>query len=178
MLKGQSVDQLLLVFRKFRERHARGEPLHNSYREAVREVAERYSVTYQTIGDGCRRRLQLNNIDELYALLEQWVEGNPEPLAKQLKRASDHSAHDNIMRFFESSTSSAKVTPRQVASATSKGKFDTFSFSLSERNARMLRALAEISGVSTREMVNQLVGAALAEKMKLVAQEIIRDSEN
>ena len=176
MMKPQTIEQLLLVFRLFRERHAGGEPLRRSYREAVREVADLHSVTYQTIGDGCRRRLQLNKIEELFDLLQQWVEGNPEPLAEKLKAASDYSAHDNIGAFFESSASSSKVTSRPVAPVISDGKLDSFSFRLPERDSRMLRALAEIEGISIPEMLGQLVRAAVAERMKSVAQRIIHDS--
>ena len=169
-MKAQSVEQLLLVFGLFRERHARGEPLRRSYQEAVREVAHRYSVTYQTIGDGCRRRLLLNTIDELYTLLKYWVEGDPDPLAKQLKAASDHTVHDNISEFFESSAKSAVVTPRQVTPGTSESKFESFSFRLPQRYARMVRALAEIEGISPPEALSQLVITAVAERMKSVAQ--------
>lgn len=166
-MKGQTVEQLLLVFRSFRERYARGKPLHKAYQEAVREVADGHAVTYQTIGDGCRRRLKLNSIRELYALLACWMEGDPEPLAKQLKAASDPSAHDDITEFFGS----------EARPATSDNRFDTFSMRLPERGARMARALAEIEGVSTSELLSRLVESAVAEKMKLVAQAILHDSE-
>jgi predicted nucleotidyltransferase len=41
----------------------------------------------------------------------------------------------------------------------------------------MARALAEIEGVSTSELLSRLAGSAVAEKMKLVAQAILHDSE-
>jgi hypothetical protein len=192
MIKRQTVEQLLLVFRSFRERYARGKPLHKAYQEAVREVADGQAVTYQTIGDGCRRRLKLNSIRELYALLARWMEGDPEPLAKQLKAASDPSAHDDITEFFGteffgteffgteffgSSATFAVAGGREARPATSDRRFDTFSLRLAERDARMARALAEIEGVSTSELLSRLVEAAVAEKMKLVAQAILHDSE-
>lgn len=166
-MKGQTVEQLLLVFRSFRESYARGKPLHKAYQEAVREVADGHAVTYQTIGDGCRRRLKLNSIRELYALLARWMEGDPEPLAKQLKAASDPSAHNDITEFFGS----------EARPATSDSRPDTFSLRLPEHDARMARALAEIEGVSTSELLSRLVESAVAEKMKLVAQAILHDSE-
>ena len=182
MMKRQTVEQLLLVFRSFRESYARGKPLHKAYQEAVREVADGHAVTYQTIGDGCRRRLKLNNIRELYALLARWMEGDPEPLAKQLKAASDPSAHDDITEFFGteffgSSATFAVAGGREARPATSDSRFDTFSLRLPERDARMARALAEIEGVSTSELLSRLVESAVAEKMKLVAQAILHDSE-
>lgn len=165
-MNSHTIDQLLHVFRLFCERHAKGVPLRKSYTKAVREVANFESVTYQTIGDGCRRRLQLNKIDELYALLQQWVEGNPEPLMNQLKAASDHSAHDKIAAFFKSNVSSARVTHRQVMHATSEVKIETFSVRLSEHDTRVLRALAEIEGISPSEVLGELVGPAAVERLK------------
>ena len=176
-MKHQTVEQLLLVFRSFRESYARGRPLHKAYQDAVREVADGHAVTYQTIGDGCRRRLKLNNIRELYALLARWMEGDSEPLAKQLKAASDPSAHNDITEFFGSSATFSVAGGWKARPATSDSRFDTFSLRLPERDARMARALAELEGVSTSELLSQLVGFAVAEKMKLVAQAILHDSE-
>ncbi len=176
-MKHQTVEQLLLVFRSFRESYARGRPLHKAYQDAVREVADGHAVTYQTIGDGCRRRLKLKNIRELYALLARWMEGDSEPLAKQLKAASDPSAHNDITEFFGSSATFSVAGGREARPATSDSRFDTFSLRLPERDARMARALAELEGVSTSELLSQLVGFAVAEKMKLVAQAILHDSE-
>ena len=181
-MKHQTVAQLLLVFRSFRESYAQGKPLHKAYQEAVREVADGQAVTYQTIGDGCRRRLKLNSIRELYALLARWMKGDPEPLAKQLKAASDPSAHDEITEFFAteflgSSATFAVAGGREARPATSDRRFDTFSLRLPERDARMARALAEIEGVSTSELLSRLVEAAVAVKMKLVAQAILHDPE-
>ncbi len=176
MMKHQTVDQLLHVFRLFRERYAGGEPLQKSYRQAVREVAKLHSLTYQTIGDGCRRRLKLDNIRELYDLLHNWMEGRPEPLMEQLKSASDPSTHDEIADFFGASSSAAQTVARQGPPAIPGAKFATFSFQLREHDARMLRALAEIEGMSPPELLRGLVGSAVAERMKRVAQAMLRDS--
>ena len=86
MMTPKTVEQLLQVFRLFRDNHASGKPLHTSYHDAVREVARLNSVTYQTIGDGCRRRLRLKDINELYELLAAWVKGDSRGLVQQLKQ--------------------------------------------------------------------------------------------
>lgn len=176
MMRRQTVEQLLLVFRSFHERYAQGRPLHRAYQEAVREVADRHKVTYQTIGDGCRRRLKLEDIRELYALLARWMEGDSEPLAEQLKAASDPSAHDDITEFFGSSTAFGVARHQEPSPATAEGSFSAFSLRLVERDARMARALAEIEGISPPELLGRLVGTAVAEKMKLVAQAILNES--
>lgn len=173
-MRHQTVDQLLQVFRLFREKFAGGMPLRKSYRESVREVADRHAVTYQTIGDGCRRRLNLGEIRELYDLLQHWVDGDPRPLMKQLKGASDPSAHQEIADFF---VAGSKAGGEQGSPAVPEARFATFSFQLRERDARMLRALAEIEGMSPPELIGGLVASAVAERMKRVAQNMLRDLE-
>lgn len=177
MMTDQTVDQLLHVFRLFRERYERGESLHKAYREAVREVAKRHGVTYQTIGDGCRRRLKLDSIRELYDLLSAWIEGRPEPLADQLKKASHPASHGEIDTFFGAASVTGHEIPERTASAATSRKFAEFSFQLPERDARMLRALAEIEGVTTAVLLRDVVATAVAERMRHVAQAIVRESQ-
>ncbi len=175
MMRRQTVEQLLLVFRSFRERYAGGKPLHKAYQKAVREVADRYGVTYQTIGGGCRFRLKLKEIHELYALLARWMEGDSEPLATQLKAASDPSSHGDIADFFRAAKAIAAAAPGPAAASTSADRFDTFSFRLPQRDSRMLRALAEIEGVSPPELLSAMMGTVVAERMQHVARAEQRD---
>ena len=177
MTTSQSVDQVLHVLRLFRERYDSGEPLHRAYREGVREVARHHHVTYQTIGDGCRRRLKLDDIRAFYDLLSHWVEGDPEPLRSQLKEACDPAAHDRIHEFFESANAKEQGIGGTLSAAGVPNKSSTVSFQLSERDARMLRALAEIEAVSPAELVRSIVGSAVAERMKRVAEAIGRDMD-
>jgi predicted nucleotidyltransferase len=175
MMTSQSVDQVLRVLRLFRERYDNDEPLHKAYREGVREVARHHHVTYQTIGDGCRRRLKLDHIREFYDLLSLWVDGDPEPLRKRLKDACDPAAHDRIDEFFEPAKTKEQGSVGRISDAVVPNKSSTFSFQLSERDARMLRAVAEIEAVSPAELVRGIVGSAVAERMKQVAEAIGRD---
>jgi uncharacterized protein len=177
MMKHQTVNQVLQVFRLFRERYAAGEPLHKSYRRAVREVAKLHDLSYQTIGDGCRRRLKLSNIRELYDLLRHWMDGRPGPLMEQLKSACDPSTHDEIADFFGTSSSAAPTVAKQASPSLPEAKFTTFSFRLRDKDARMLRALAEIEGVSPPELIGDLVGSAVVERMKRVAEAMLRESK-
>ena len=172
MMRQQTVDQLLQVFRLFRENFAGGMPLRKAYREAVREVANLYGVTYQTIGDGCRRRLKLEYIRELYDLLQTWVDGDPGPLMTQFKSASDPSTHDEIADFFGAAS---RAPGRHGPPGVPEARIASFSFQLGERDARMLRALAEIEGTSPPELLERLVASAVAERMKRVAQAMLQD---
>ncbi len=177
MLTPQSVQQLLQVLRNFRDNHASGMPLHRSYQEAVRTVAIAHSVTYQNIGDGCRRRLRLNDISEFHELLAAWVKGDARGLVRQLKENSDSSAHSEIDQFF----SGVQPAPTENRKASSKGtshnETETLSFRLLPRDARMLKALAELEGVSVGELTARVVSAAVRDRMTVVARGIVKDAE-
>lgn len=159
-----TVQQLLQVFRLFHENHRRGMPLNRSYHEAVRTVAKSFSVTYQTIGDGCRRRLELTSINELYEMLSAWVRGESRALLNQLKKCSDPAAHAEVERFFSMTEA---VTPPKP-----KPSFESVAVSLrlEARDASLLRALAELEG---EEVIARVVSGAVRERMKVVARGLI-----
>ena len=172
-----TVQQLLQVFRHFRDNHASGMPLHRSYREAVRAVKDAHAVTYQTVGDGCRRRLGLKDISELYELLAAWVKGDPHGLARQLKDNSDPSAHAEIDQFFLG-TQPALVENRKIpAKALSQDDSEALSFRMPSNDARMLRALAELEGVSVGELTARFVCEAVRNRITVVARGIIKKAE-
>lgn len=168
-----TVQQLLQVFRLFRENHAGGMPLHMSYHEAVRSVAKTDSLTYQTIGDGCRRRLGLTNINELHEMLSAWVRGEPGALLNQLKRHSDPVSHREIEKFFSTTEPTTILKPKASVTAVPKEEPETVSFRLQARDARWLRALAELKGVSASELTASVVSTAVREQMKVVARGLI-----
>ncbi len=177
MMTSQTVQQLLQVFRKTRDNHTSGMPLHRSYQEAVRSVADAHSVTYQTVGDGCRRRLGLNNISELYELLAAWVKGDSRGLVRQLKESSDSESHAEIEQFF----SGGDAVPSEIRKASPKtpshDETETFQFRLAERDARMLRALAELEGISAPEIIARTVTAAVRDRMAVIARGIVKNAE-
>ena len=177
MMKLQTVDQLLLVLRLFREHCRRGTPLRKAYQAAVRSVAEQYGVTYQTIGDGCRRRLRLNEINELYVLLELWMKGDSRPLARQLRAVSESSSHDVIESFFGFTNTGPERPLRDLENETTEAEFDIFSFRLPKREARLLRALSELKGVSVPNYLALVVGSAAQKEMARIAREFAREAE-
>jgi len=177
MITSQTVQQLLQVFRNFRDNHASGMPLHRSYREAVHTVADAHSVTYQTIGDGCRRRLRLNDIGELYELLASWVKGDSRGLVRQLKENSDPSVHAEIDQFFSGAQSALTENKKASSKISSHDESETFSFRLPARDARMLKALAELEGVSVGELTARVVSEAVRDRMTVVARSIVKSAE-
>ena len=177
MLKSNTIRQLLEVLAIFYKSHSRGIPINRSYHEAVRRVAQEYGVTYQTIGDGCRRRLKLNDVGQLHSLLQRWMEGDPHGLIEVLKGNTDSHNHEEIDRFFRTpptvSNHSEKYGPVQINAT----RAETFSFQLPKKDARILRATSEISGTPVPEMLTQIVSKSIREKIKEMAHEIIQDTQ-
>lgn len=174
MMTRNTVIQLLQVFEDYRCNYLSGIPSHKSYQDAVRKIAKRYSVTYQTIGDGCRRRLNLGEISQLYKMLEEWMNGHPVGLRTQLIKNSDPNAHLDINSFFsKASYDLESKAPVTVASNSEQG-VEAFSFRLSDNDARMLRALAEIEGSSPFQLVAKIVQEAVNTKMKEFAENMVK----
>jgi hypothetical protein len=180
MMTSHTVQQLLQVFRHFRENHASGMSLHRSYSAGVRAVAKEHAVTYQTIGDGCRRRLRLTEINQLYELLAAWVKGDPRGLVRQLKENSDPVAGADIDQFFASGDgpSSPVETRKPSLKAPSREESETFSFRLPAPDARMLKALAELEGVSVGELTAREVAVAVRDRITAVARGIVKNAES
>ncbi len=173
MMTPNTVQQLLEVFRLFHNHFSGGVPPHRAYQDAVREVAKKYSVTYQTIGDGCRRRLKLDNIHELHVLLSSWTKGEPGPLTKQLKANSDPNTHFVIDELFQGTGESTVPVSDSNASPSVKDGFETYSFRLRERDALKLRALSGIERRSPSEIISDSVSVAVRERMRAFAQVLV-----
>lgn len=177
MMTPQTIKQLLHVFRSFRDNYKSGMPLHRAYQEAVRSVADAHSITYQTVGDGCRRRLGLNNINKLYELLAAWVKGDSRGLVGQLKENSDPSSHAEIEQFFAAGDAAQADTGKPSPKGLLNGETEIFQFRLPERDARLLKALAELEGVSSSELIVRTISTAVRDRLAVVARSIIKNAE-
>lgn len=118
-LTHNSVQQLLMVLEDTARNTHHGTPLPAAYHEAVRHVADRHGVTYQTIGDLCRRRLALSDIDEFVQLLHKWLRGDGESLRRLIKKQSSPATHSMVDSFFRDAANSEATSP---ATSTAKGK--------------------------------------------------------
>ena len=167
MMSRKTVRQLIQVFEQVRINYMNGVPLHKSY--AVRKIADKHGLTYQTIGDGCRRRMKLEDISNLHKLLEQWMQGNPAELALQLRQNSIPVAHPDIEAFFSGSVRGTTTATTEFTPLNARKSEDTFSFHLIETDARLLRALAEIEGTQPPQLIAQIVQKAVNKKMKKFA---------
>ena len=164
MMTPHTVQQLIRVFSTFRDNYGSGVGLRHSYTRAVRTVADASSVTYQTIGDGCRRRLGLTEISELYELLHAWVNGEPQGLARQLKDHSARSSHSDIELFFSSPSVAAPHVTHVPPLGSVDDRTETFQFRLPEPDARVLKALAALDGISAPEIIVQWVTAGIRDR--------------
>jgi hypothetical protein len=101
-----SVAQLLEVLDRAHRNHTKqGAAVSTAYQDAVRHVAQRKGVTYQTIGDLCRRRLGLGGIDEFFHLLDQWFSGDSDPLRGRILRYASGDTHSIVKAFFDRGSS-------------------------------------------------------------------------
>ena len=183
MLKSESVTQLLQVLELTRRSVGRGIPLERAYQDGIRDIANRHSVAYQTIGDLCRRRLGLEDISAFVALLEQWVRNSAEPLRRVIVKNSEPSAKRNIDAYFDgnwsplplNSLGSAFATPDPKTSERRKEPLsppEEVLLRLSPELSRRLQ-LALLAGLgSTREeaALNLLERGFAAEKERIQKQ--------
>jgi len=161
MLHSKSVNQILDVLTKFRARHSRGEPVIKAYQGAVEDVRKDYHVAYQTIGDLCRRRLQLATINNFYNLLEQWIMGNAEPLLDVLLAHTIKQDHGKLSSYFYEGKQ--KFGTQKTASFALEG--ETFTFRLGGDAAKKLKILSIESG-SSSEWLIQVVSEVVNRRYK------------
>lgn len=161
MLRSKSLNQILDVLTKFRARHSRGEPVIKAYQGAVDEVRKDYQVAYQTIGDLCRRRLQLSTINNFYNLLEQWVIGNPEPLLDVLLALTIKQDHDKLISYFDERNQKAGIQKTTSVPL----ERETFTFRLGGDAAKKLKILSIEIG-SPSEWLSQVVSEVVNRRYK------------
>ena len=175
MMGRQTVQQLLDVFRNFRDNHQSGMPLHRAYQKGVRTVADAYAITYQTVGDGCRRRLGLKKINELYGLLNAWAKGEPRGLMRQLIANSDPSSRVEIEQFFSARAGAEDETRKASPKGLSRDEAEIFQFRLPAPDSRFLKALAELQGISPSDLIAQTMSVAVRERMAAAARSFIQN---
>jgi hypothetical protein len=179
MLKRNSTEQIVEVLQKTREDYNSGESVRKAYQNAVNHVATKYDVRYQTIADGCRRRLYLSNVDEFINLISEWLgSGNPEALSNILKKHSEKAAHRLIDDFFNQ-RQSATHDNRPIAPGSGLEQHsEIMTVRISTEKAKKLRALAEIEGVPSQEMLIKLINTSIEEQLRKWASNILSDSNN
>ena len=163
MLRARTVTQMLQVLDLYRKGRQAGESIERALQSATQRVADEYNVTYQTIGDGYRRRLELQTIEHLHTLLARWDQGDPAGLARLLKGHTEVSNHQPIDQFFadEGDVTCANAEPTDHRSAPAR-KRETLTVELSSSEMKRLEALAEIVGSTATSLASRFVSDTLA----------------
>jgi len=166
-LESKTLDQILEVIRLSKNNYLAGFSIETAYREAIQKVADEYSVAYQTIGDGCRRRLGLSNMGEFNKLIKDHVNGNSVKLMELLETHTDSLKHDKIKRFFldegQAKEASIKITDRHD---NAELKQEAITFRLDRESVRKLKALAELEGLSVAAWLAGMTKRIVDEKLK------------
>jgi hypothetical protein len=170
MLELSSVDQILRVLELLRQNRRLGFDIAAACSRAIQQVAKEANVRYQTIGDGCRRRLGLVDMSAFHRLVDEWLRGNPAQLIKVLKQNSTPAAASRISQFFQESQATFP-SARVASTAPSPVKNShPVRITIEDGDARMLRVLAQLEGREPdavaadllRESVRDRLRAALA----------------
>lgn len=172
MMTNKTLQQILDVLKYSKYNYGSGKSLTSSYQDAISRVANEYGVTYQTIGDGCRRRLKLDSIGEFSELVRKWFNGNTSPLINVLKSQTSSRLHSKIENFFDSKGSVEEnniLNEKHIQKEESKMEFN---FEIKETDRRYLKALSEIEGVDEKDLINNIVSDGIKDRMKKAVQNL------
>lgn len=142
MLTEKTVNQILWVLELTKKNFNSGLSIAKSYQKAVGEVADRNKIRYQTIADGCRRRLGLDDVGQLVELLEDWLDGRPEQLKELLiLHAEDYK--EKINAFFVGGRATSESLTLKVDAFPGS---ETLLIRLSHQMFSQLKDLADFNG--------------------------------
>lgn len=164
MLEPHTVDQILRVLELFRQNKRLGFSTGSACSRAIKQVAEEHNVAYQTIGDGCRRRLGLIDIGVFHGMAEAWLNGDADALVKVLKRNSTKSSEPRIDAFF--------ATPPEAKSSAHKSgngakqPTATLHLHMSDPDLKMLRALAQLQDQTVADCARDLLSSSARDRLR------------
>jgi len=134
-------------------------------------VRKSYNVTYQTIEDGCRRRLGLTSIDDFRRMLSEYFNGNPTNIKSTLLEHTDIDLHNKIQDYFGGGVISVvktghKVQEQPFTKHIPEKTTEVFSFRLDEETSKKLRLLLGYNGISTSEWISKIVTMKVNEDLQ------------
>ena len=162
MLTSKSIEQILAVLTRIRARCLRHDSIKKAYQGAVYETSKNYDVTYQTIGDLCRRRLGLKNIDQFHGLLEKWIAGNAEPLMSVLISKTASRNHYKIRDYFGRKNHEFVVENTRPPGS----EEESFTIRLPRDIAKRLKVLSLMSGDSLPKWLSEVVTQVVEQRYK------------
>ena len=169
MLRPNSIEQMIQVLTRFRDKYNRSYNIDKAHIEAVKEVAQKWQVTYANILDMCWRRLGLSNVSRFRNLLEKWILDDPKPLLELLKKFTPPYVHAEIEAVlvdnnFNVADSTAKTSP--FSAKASQRLDETFSFSVDLDTAKKLKVLALMEGISSSDWLQKIMTEEIGKKYK------------
>jgi len=153
MLTERTLDQILEVLARTVENFHAGHAVPKAYQKAVKGVAADYSVRYQTIADGCRRRLNLKNINNFIGLLDDWLSGSPKKLIETLEQNVSETDHYKIRRFF-------KEVPYETLGEEVNGDGEnkkTISLSIEAKYFSQLKLISQDRSMSIQQILEPII---------------------
>jgi hypothetical protein len=169
MLEPRSTDQILRVLALLRQNKRLGFHTKSAASRAIQQVADESNVRYQTIGDGCRRRLGLPDMAAFHRLVDEWLDGDGSALAKVLRQNSSNVGWHQIDTFFAEATaassgrtsSNGKVQRRKPTPAEG-----TVQVTLLDSESRMLRVLAQLENRDPEALGAEVLIAGVRQRLR------------
>jgi len=155
VLKEKTLDQILDVLNLTAKYHSTGLPAQKAYQRSVKDVAHKYSVRYQTIADGCRRRLNLDNVNEFMALLDEWLGGQPRRLKELLVKNIGQLDEYKVENFFDQNIQVPVPSTTQDQRKVEEG-FEALTFKIPRNIASQFRVLAEAEGKTIQDLASSV----------------------
>lgn len=175
MLTASTIEQILEVIQKTKEYYMGGEPVDKAYTLACRLVSKKESQFYQTVTDGCVRRLGFvggGATREFHKVLSGWLDGDGSDLKNLLLTKADKSASGMVLAYFDGNVGSGEI-PRSKVTGEAGQDTEVVSFRLPVTMAQQLRVLAEAKGQSPAEWVSKTIISVIdAELYDLLAKMI------
>lgn len=177
MLRRKSVQQILEVLDNTRSSYRAGVPIQRACQDAVRTVAKKHTVEYQTIHDGCCRRLALERINDFHVLVQKWLDGNPQPLKNLLLKKAGPNCHSDISQFFGGAGMQSMINDSSENGQNDEA-METFLVDLPRIEARMLRILCEVKEKSPSKLIYEILSTNVKKQLKPLLEEFISESKN
>ncbi len=176
MLTAGSVEEILRVIKKTKEYYVGGESVGKAYILACRLVSKNRKF-YQTVADGCTRRLGFVGRGATAAfqrVLREWIDGDGNNLKKILLTKADKTASGMILAFFDEKAASSGIKETKVGANTSQDT-EIISFRLPVSLVQQLKVLAEARGQSPVEWVSKTVIAAIDAELHDLLSKMIKN---
>ncbi|MBI5076585.1 MAG: hypothetical protein HZB62_15650 [Nitrospirae bacterium] len=171
MLTTKTLDQILGVLELTKKYYATGISPSKAYQKSVKEIAHSNSVRYQTIADGCCRRLNLDDINKFIHLLKEWLLGEPRGLKALIAGNIRKSDEYKIDEFFGHPIFASPVNSQSAGKI--EGLFNVITLKAPRSTANQLRALAEAEGRSPEDFALGIINKYVDEYYLLYLKKLI-----